>query len=105
MKKKYKKNILKSKYRLSIFRSNKEIYAQIIDDSCGKTLISHSSLILKNDSKKKNKTEQSYEVGKLLGVKSKKLKINKFFFDKKNYLYHGRIKALIDGLRSSGLEF
>ncbi|WP_185873115.1 50S ribosomal protein L18 [Blattabacterium cuenoti] len=106
MKKKYKNSIINntSRFRLSVFRSNKKIYAQIIDDSCGKTLVSclsKTSII----SKKDNKVKQSYEVGKLLGLKSKKLNIKKLFFDKKNYLYHGRIKALADGLRNAGLEF
>ncbi|WP_185858331.1 50S ribosomal protein L18 [Blattabacterium cuenoti] len=92
--------------RVSVFRSNKGIYAQIIDDVSRKTLVSSSSRE-KIFSKKSRKTkiELSNEVGKLLGQKIKKLKIKKLIFDKGKYLYHGRIKSLADGIRESGLEF
>ncbi|WP_185857761.1 50S ribosomal protein L18 [Blattabacterium cuenoti] len=92
--------------RVSVFRSNKEIYAQIIDDLSGKTLVSSSSKEKEfYKDKKKSKIELAYEVGKLLGSKAKKLKIKKLVFDKGRYLYHGRIKSLADGIRKIGLEF
>jgi ribosomal protein L18, bacterial type len=93
------------KFRISVFRSNKAIYAQIIDDSSGKTLVSSSSRDKKFREYKKNKTELANEVGKLLGIKAKKLKIFKLVFDKGKYLYHGRIKSLANGIRETGLEF
>ncbi len=97
-----------SRPRVSIFKSNKEIYAQIIDDTLNKTLVSSSSvsdkIILELKNKKKKKMELSYEVGKLLGIKAKKINIKKLVFDKKNYLYHGRIKFLIEGIRKSGIK-
>ncbi|WP_185849025.1 50S ribosomal protein L18 [Blattabacterium cuenoti] len=91
--------------RISVFRSNKEIYAQIIDDLSGKTLVSSSSVEKDFIKNKKNKTELANEVGKLLGNRAKKLKIKKLVFDKGKYLYHGRVKSLADGIRETGLEF
>ncbi|WP_185857039.1 50S ribosomal protein L18 [Blattabacterium cuenoti] len=91
--------------RISVFRSNKEIYVQIIDDLCGTTLVSSSSREEKIHKYKKNKTELAHEVGKLLGNRARKLKIQKLVFDKGKYLYHGRIKSLAEGIREIGLEF
>ncbi|WP_341653413.1 50S ribosomal protein L18 [Blattabacterium cuenoti] len=91
--------------RISVFRSNKEIYVQIIDDLCGNTLVSSSSKEKNFHKYKKNKTELSYEVGKLLGNRAKELKIQKLVFDKGKYLYHGRIKSLAEGIRKIGLKF
>ncbi|WP_341657884.1 50S ribosomal protein L18 [Blattabacterium cuenoti] len=91
--------------RVSVFRSNKEIYVQIIDDLYGTTLVSSSSKEEKFHKYKKNKTELAYEVGKLLGNRAKKLKIQKLVFDKGKYLYHGRIKSLAEGIREIGLKF
>ncbi|WP_185868336.1 50S ribosomal protein L18 [Blattabacterium cuenoti] len=91
--------------RVSVYRSNKSIYAQIIDDLKGKTLTYSSSIEkeLKNF-KKITKIDISYEVGKLLGYRAKKLKITKLVFDRGKYLYHGRIKSLADGIRKVGLD-
>lgn len=93
--------------RISIFRSNKEIYAQIIDDSVGKTLTYSSSTekLIKNENKKKTKVKIANIVGKTLGIRAKKIGLKKLVFDKKNYLYHGRIKSLIEGIRKEGLDF
>ncbi|WP_185864847.1 50S ribosomal protein L18 [Blattabacterium cuenoti] len=104
MKKKFRKKILgkKNRLRISVFRSNKQIYAQIIDDISSKTLISSSSL--EKEVKKNNKVKQSYEVGKLLGFKAKKLNLDKLVFDKGKYLYHGRVKSLVDGIRHTGIK-
>lgn len=89
--------------RLSIFRSNKEIYAQLVDDLSGTTLASASSLGLTSEGK--NKTEVSKEVGVILGQKAKALGVETLVFDRGGYLYHGRVKALADGVRESGIVF
>lgn len=89
--------------RLSVFRSNKDIYAQLIDDSNSKTLISASSL--KMESKGKTKTEQAFEVGKQLAENAKQAGLEQVVFDRSGYLYHGRVKALADGARKGGLKF
>ena len=90
--------------RISIFRSNQQIYAQIIDDNKGHTLISASS---KEDeiSAFGNKTEQAIKVGELLAKKAKEAGIEIVIFDRGGYLYHGRVKALAEGARKGGLKF
>ncbi len=87
--------------RLSVFRSNKEIYAQVINDIEGKTLASASS----KETKAKTKTEAAKEVGKLIAEKAKKAGVGKVVFDKGRYNYHGRVKALAEEARKGGLEF
>ncbi len=87
--------------RLSVYRSNKNIVAQIIDDVNGTTLVSANSLKLSNASN----IEGAKEVGKLLAEKAKKAGITKVVFDRGGYLYHGRVKALAEAARESGLEF
>lgn len=91
------------KPRLSVFRSLKSTYAQIIDDENGKTLVSSSAKDIKN--KKFNKTEAAKEIGKVLAEKAKAKGIGEVVFDKGAYKYHGRVKALADGAREGGLEF
>jgi len=88
--------------RLSVFRSAKAIYAQIIDDGSGKTLVSASSLELKVKAKK---TDVSKEVGKAVAAKALAKKISRVVFDRGGYKYHGRVKALADGAREGGLKF
>ncbi len=90
--------------RISVYRSNTQIYCQLIDDLKGHTLVSVSS---KDSSVEKgqNKVEQSRAVGKLLAAKAKEVNIEKVIFDRSGYLYHGRIKALADGAREGGLNF
>ncbi|ACX83997.1 50S ribosomal protein L18 [Blattabacterium sp. (Periplaneta americana) str. BPLAN] len=90
--------------RISVFRSNKAIYAQAIDDTSGRTLVSSSSREKVFGNKKKTKVELSNEVGKLLGKRAKILKIQKVVFDKGKYLYHGRMKSLAEGIREMGLD-
>lgn len=90
------------KPRLSVFRSNKFIYAQIIDDVTGKTLVSTSSRAL---SEKVNKVDSSAEVGKAIAQKALASGISEVVFDRGGYLYHGRVKALADGAREGGLKF
>lgn len=96
----------KEKPRLSVFRSNKHIYTQFINDDEGRTLLSVSSLN-KEIAEKKNitKTEQAKLVGKLTAEKSKAAKITNVVFDRNGYLYHGRVKALADAARETGLKF
>lgn len=91
------------KFRVSIFRSLNQIYAQIIDDNTHATVASYSSLLLKeNSGDKKEKARQvGVELGKLAISKS----ITNVFFDRGRYLYHGRIAALAEGLRESGIKF
>lgn len=90
--------------RLSVYRSNKDIYAQIIDDVAGKTLVSASSLS-KDLSASGTKIEQSKAVGKLVAEKAKAAGISQVVFDRNGYLYHGRVKSLADGAREGGLDF
>jgi large subunit ribosomal protein L18 len=89
--------------RLSIFRSNKFIYAQIIDDEAGKTLVSASDMALKG--KKKGKIDSSKTIGTELAKKAKEKNITKVVFDRGGYLYAGRVKAVAEGAREGGLDF
>ena len=88
--------------RLCVFRSNTNIYAQIIDDSKGVTLVSASSLELKL---KNVNIEAATKVGESIAKKATKAGIKKVVFDRGGYLYHGRVKALADAARANGLEF
>ena len=91
--------------RLSVFRSNKEIYAQLIDDASGNTIVSSSSAEKEISKAKGNKTEIASLVGKKLAEKAVSKGINQVSFDRSGYLYHGRVKALADGAREGGLKF
>ena len=91
--------------RLSVFRSNKEIYAQIVDDVTGKTISAASSRDKAITSTKGTKIEIAALVGKSLAEKSKKAGVESISFDRGGYLYHGRVKALADGAREGGLKF
>ena len=88
--------------RLNVFRSNKEIYAQVIDDVTGTTLVSSSSRNLKVSNG--GNIEAAKLVGKDIAEKCKKAKINKVVFDRGGYLNHGRVSALADAAREAGLE-
>lgn len=90
--------------RLNIFRSNRYIYAQLIDDLEGRTLAAASSFE-KEVANEGNKSEQSAKVGKLLAERAKQAGIENVVFDRAGYLYHGRVKALADGAREGGLKF
>ena len=87
--------------RMSVFRSNKQIYAQVINDLTGKTLASASSLGLE----KLPKIEQAKKVGALVAEKAKAAGVEKVVFDRNGYLYHGRVQALADAAREGGLNF
>ncbi|HPR17108.1 MAG TPA: 50S ribosomal protein L18 [Candidatus Cloacimonadota bacterium] len=92
--------------RLVVYRSLSHIQAQIVNDENGITLVAYSTY--SKDGKidrSKKKTEQSFEVGKVLGEMAKAKGITKVCFDRGGYLYHGRVKALADGARKAGLEF
>ena len=89
--------------RLNVFRSNTQIFDQIIDDVKGVTLVSSSSVELKI--KNGGNVEGAKAVGKDIAEKAKKAKINKVVFDRGGYLYHGRVQALAEAARENGLEF
>jgi len=91
--------------RLSVFRSNKHIYAQLIDDQNGNTLLSCSDLKLKNLNESLDKTEVAKKVGMALAEKAKAKQIKKVIFDRNGYKFHGRVKALAEGARENGLIF
>ncbi len=86
--------------RLAVFRSSAHIYAQIIDDTVGKTLLSESDLKLKG-----TKTERAREVGKKLAEQAVKKGLSAVVFDRGGFLYHGRVAALAEGAREGGLKF
>lgn len=90
--------------RLSIFRSNKNIYAQLVDDVAGVTLASASTLD-KSISEDDNKVDQAKAVGKAIAAAAKAKNISTVVFDRSGYLYHGRISALADAARENGLDF
>ena len=101
-----KKNI-GNKLRLSVFRSNKHIYCQIIDDVKQITLCSSSTLDpeVKKDLKSSGTIDAAEIVGKDIAAKAKKIGFEKVVFDRGGYLYHGRVRSLAEGARSSGLKF
>jgi large subunit ribosomal protein L18 len=86
--------------RMTVFRSNRGIYVQLVDDLNGNTLAAASSL-----EKENNKVEQAKQVGKMIAEKSLEKGISKVVFDRNGYLYHGRVKALADAAREGGLKF
>ncbi len=91
--------------RLSVYRSNKEIYAQLIDDNTGTTLASASSRDKELSKAKGTKSEIASQVGKAIAEKALKAGIEKVSFDRGGNLYHGRVKSLADGAREAGLKF
>jgi len=93
------------KPRLSVFRSNTDIYVQLIDDDSGKTIVSASSKDKDILAQKNNKTEKSKLVGAAIARKAVELGITAATFDRSGYLYHGRVKAVAEGAREGGLQF
>lgn len=89
--------------RLCVYRSNKQIYAQLIDDRSGVTIAAASSLKISGEGK--TKSEVAGEVGKALGTAAKTAGVETVVFDRGGYLYHGRVKALAEGARETGLVF
>jgi len=91
--------------RFTVFRSNKQIYVQLVDDQEGKTLLSASSAVAGIADKKVNKKEQAKLVGSLIAEKAKEAGIESVVFDRNGYLYHGRVKSLAEAAREGGLKF
>jgi len=89
--------------RLSVFKSNKNVYVQAIDDDTGATLASASSVEAENKDLKAN-VESAAKLGELLGTRMKEKKIGRAVFDRNGYAYHGIVKALADGVRKTGIE-
>ena len=91
--------------RLSVFRSNTTIYAQIVDDTTGKTLVAASSIAKDLGNDKMTKVDASKAVGVLIAQRAQAAGLSKVVFDRNGYLYHGRVKALAEGAREGGLQF
>ena len=98
------KNVNKNRYRLSVYRSSRNISAQIIDDKNNKTLVAASSVNEKNINKSK-KSDISIYIAELLAKKALEKKITQVYFDRGRYKYHGRIKIFAEALRKKGLNF
>jgi|TARA_B100000401_G_C52714046_1_gene675281 large subunit ribosomal protein L18 len=99
------KSVNVNRYRISVFKSLKNISAQIIDDKINKTLVSASSIEKDIKKNKKKKIDTSNLLGEILAKRAKEKKINKVYFDRGQNKYHGRIKVFADSLRKNGLEF
>ena len=91
--------------RMTVYRSNKQIYVQLVDDMSGKTLISANSIDKTENESSVPKLQQAESVGKLVAEKAKVAGIEKVVFDRNGYLYHGRIKSLAEAARKGGLKF
>lgn len=91
--------------RISVFRSNRHIFVQLVDDKSGKTIVSNGIKPNKKDTKKKTKIEQATAIGEALAKKARDAGVGKVVFDRGGYAYHGRVKALAEGLRKGGLKF
>ena len=91
--------------RLAVFRSNKQIYAQLIDDVAGNTIVAASSRDRSLEGKKVTKTEQAKLVGSLIGEKAKEVGVDSVKFDRGGFIYHGRVKAFAEAARETGLKF
>lgn len=91
--------------RLAVFKSNNQIYAQLIDDVAGNTIVAASSRDKSLDGKKVTKTEQAKLVGTLIGEKAKQAGVASVKFDRGGFIYHGRVKALAEAARETGLKF
>jgi large subunit ribosomal protein L18 len=108
-KRRIRKNILGTaeRPRLTVFRSARHIYAQVIDDTQGRTLAAASTLdkSIAADKEAKSKIDRATLVGKLIGQRAKENGVSKIVFDRNGFLYHGRIKAVSEGAREAGLNF
>jgi len=107
IKRRVRKNIFgtQAKPRLSVYRSNKQIYGQLIDDENGVTLGAASSRIVEIDKASEPKSQKAFMAGKALGEKAVANGIEEVVFDRNGYLYHGRVKSFADGAREGGLKF
>jgi large subunit ribosomal protein L18 len=93
-----------SRPRAAVFRSNRHIFVQFIDDSSGKTILSSKVISSTKSKLKGNKTEKATEIGKMLAEKAKAAGIKEVIFDRGGFKYHGRVKAVAEGLRAGGLK-
>ena len=101
----YKTKKVSNRNRLSVFRSNNHLYVQLIDDNIGNTIASASSRMSAIGKNLKNNMETAKLVGKEIAERAKKTGISEVYFDRGGFLYHGRVKALADAARESGLKF
>jgi large subunit ribosomal protein L18 len=99
------KTVSTNRYRISVFKSLKNISAQIIDDKAQKTLVSVSSIEKEIKANKKKKIETSVLIGEILAKRAAEKKITKVYFDRGSYKYHGRIKTFAESLRKNGMDF
>lgn len=99
------RQVAADRVRLSVFRSGKHIYAQLIDDAQGKTLASASTLDKDLKVKKTGTAEAAKAVGALIAKRAKDAKVDHVVFDRGGYLFHGRVKALAEGAREAGMNF
>jgi large subunit ribosomal protein L18 len=99
------KSVAVNRYRISVFKSLKNLSAQIIDDKEKKTIVSASSIEKEIKANKKKKIETSALLGEILAKRASEKKITKVYFDRGAYKYHGRIKIFADSLRKNGMEF
>ena len=99
------KDVNSNKLRITVFKSSKNISAQIIDDKINKTIVSASTTEKDFKKEKKKKTDLSITVGEILAKRAVEKKISKVYFDRGGYKYHGRVKALAESLRKNGLNF
>ena len=100
-----KVNGTSSRPRLTVFRSNKEIYAQLVDDASGKTITTVSSIGKKDAKVKGTKSDKAKSIGVAIAKIAVEKGIQEVVFDRNGYLYHGRVKAVADGAREAGLKF
>ena len=99
------KKVNNDRYRISVFKSLNNLFAQIIDDKNRKTLVSVSSIVKEIKKNKVKKIEKSSLIGEILAKRAKEKNINNVYFDRGEYKYHGRIKAFAETLRKNGLKF
>ena len=99
------KGVNNERFRITVFKSSKNISAQIVDDRVNKTIVSASSTEKDIRKNKKKKSDLSIIIGETLAKRAVQKKINKVYFDRGGYKYHGRVKALADSLRKNGLSF
>ena len=99
------KAMARGRLRMSVFRSAKNLYVQIIDDAEGRTLVSASTLEKSSDLRGKNNVDAAARIGALAAERAKAAGIEEVYFDRGAYLYHGRVKALADAAREAGLKF
>lgn len=99
------KRVMRGRMRLSVFRSGKNIYAQVIDDTRGVTVAAASTLDKDLGIKGKANVDAAMQVGKLVADRAKTAGVEEVYFDRGGYLYHGRVKALADSAREAGLKF